>query len=321
MKILFMTSECSDRVSWVGVHYLEQSIAKIAECKWAGHGHKLHKHGENLNQTIHRVMPEADWVILNWSLMEPLKNDIIFPKKRAYKIAMITSDIHYDTPQQIVKMWNAGKWDAFLMIRSKTGHKPEYFINNLNAPIFLLGHTINPDYFKPLDQPKKYDVSLLGSSSSFYILRQEILKDLSNLAKKNNWKLLLRGRPLNRSISHNLKAGGIVGYKYAEALALSKTLIFGAIRTGGHVKKYFEGMASRTCVLANTPVMAEELHFRPGWNFVEINKDNWKEKLKYYLKHDEERETIAQRGYETILKYHTNDIRARQIITFLEKHS
>jgi len=184
-----------------------------------------------------------------------------------------------------------------------------------------LGHTINPDYFKPLDQPKKYDVSSMGASSPFYVLRRAILKDLSTLAKKNKWRLLLRGRPYNRSISHNLKTGGIVGYKYAEALALSKILIFGAIKTGGHVKKYFEGMACRTCVLANTPVMAEELHFRPGWNFVEIGFDNWKEKLKYYLKHDEERETIAQRGYETILKYHTNEIRARQIINFLEKHS
>ncbi|GAG70983.1 unnamed protein product, partial [marine sediment metagenome] len=279
-----MTAKCSNSISWLGLHYFEQSIAKIVECKWAGHGHELHKHGENLNQTISRVMPEADWVIVNWSMVRALKNDIIFPKKRAYKIAMITSDIHKG-PKNTVKGWNAGKWDAFLMIASKTKAAPEYYINNLNAPIFILGHTINPEFFKPLDQPKKYDVSLLGHLGGFYILRRIMMKELPDLAKQNNWKLLMRGRP-GGSISGALKTGRIVGYKYAEAIALSKIFISCEIRTRGAVKKYFEGMACRTCVLANTPIMAEDFHFRPDWNFVEIGRDNWKEKLKYYLKHD-----------------------------------
>jgi len=296
------------------LHYLEQSIARIAECKWAGHGHKLHNHGENLNQTIRRVMPKADWIIVNWSMIRPRKNDIIFPEKRACKIALITSDIH-NAPPRTVRTWNAGKWNAFLMIASN-----KYYIDKLNAPIFLLGHTINPEFFKPLDQPKKYDVSFLGAADSFYILRRHIVRELPTLAKQNNWKLLLKGRPPDRSISGALKKGRIVGYKYAEALALSKIFIFGEIRTRCAVKKYFEGMASRTCVLANTPITAEEFHFRPDWNFVEIGKNNWKEKLKYYLKHDEERETIAQRGYETIMKYHTNHIRSRQLLDFLEKY-
>jgi len=320
LKILFMTKECSNDISWLGLHYLEQSIAEIAECKWAGHGHKLHKHGENLNQTIYRVMPEANWVIVNSSFIRLLKNDIIFPKKRVCKIAFITSDIHHNPPSYTVKLWNAGKWDAFLMIASKTKRAPDDYIKNLNAPIFLLGHTINPDFFKPLDQPKKYDVSFLGATEPFYSLRRLILRELHNLAKQNNWKLLVKGRPADRSISGALKAGHIVGHKYAETLALSKILIFGEIRSLGAVKKYFEGMACRTCVLANTPIMAEDFHFRPGWNFVEIGFDNWKEKLKYYLKHDKERETIAQRGYETILKYHTNNTRARQLVEFLEKN-
>ena len=59
-----MTPECSNEVSWLYLHHFEQAVSKIAECKWAGRGHKLHVNGENLNDTIRRVMPEADWAIL-----------------------------------------------------------------------------------------------------------------------------------------------------------------------------------------------------------------------------------------------------------------
>lgn len=69
--------------------------------------------------------------------------------------------------------------------------------------------------------------------------------------------------------------------------------------------------------MADVPLTAEELHLVPDWNFVAINKDNWKSKLEYYLENDDEREKIAQRGYETYLKYHTSDIRARQVVDFL----
>lgn len=43
-------------------------------------------------------------------------------------------------------------------------------------------------------------------------------------------------------------------------------------------------------------------------------------RLKSYLEYDEEREKIARRGYETVMKYHTNDVRARQFLNFLEEN-
>ena len=72
--------------------------------------------------------------------------------------------------------------------------------------------------------------------------------------------------------------------------------------------------------MADMPLGAEEVHLVPDWNFVAITEKNWQKRLKYYLSHDEEREEIAQRGYETVMKYHTADIRARELVDWLEAH-
>jgi len=46
---------------------------------------------------------------------------------------------------------------------------------------------------------------------------------------------------------------------------------------------------------------------------------SWKEKLEYYLEDDAERERIARNGYETVMKHHTSETRARQLVGFLRK--
>ena len=342
MKILFMTPDCSNEVSWLYLHYLEQAVAKIAECKWAGRGHETHVKGENLNDTIKRVMPDADWAVILENAQSAFRGDVVIPNERDCKIAYISGDIYRD-PKGYTEFLNEGRWDALLMASIKvpmsantkmknkstyfTPIDPEYYLKNLISPVFHMPFSMNPDLFKPLNQPTLYEVSFLGEPHPvYYPLRHIIWAKLPQLAERNNWRLLIRETPpgqalISRNIDELLKKGYYVGGKYAEVLALSKTFIFATGVGRGPIKKYFEGMAAGTCVLADTPFTAEELHFKPNWNFVEINKSNWKDKLKYYLDHDEEREEIARRGRETILKYHTNSVRSQELVKFLEECS
>jgi spore maturation protein CgeB len=37
----------------------------------------------------------------------------------------------------------------------------------------------------------------------------------------------------------------------------------------------------------------------------------------YYLENEGERERIARNGYETVMKYHSSQVRARQLVDFL----
>ena len=331
-----MNAECKNDVDYIHRHFYEQAIAKIADCAWAGHGHELHISGENINDTVNRVLPGADWAIVNDVAQIRFYYPVRFSEKRICKIAYITGDVYWNPPVAASR-YNRGNWDVFLMgqtrldtyIPSSTNRipqkaDPDFYFKHLNAPIFHSAHSINPEWYKPLDREKEYDVCFLGAHSQYYPLRVPIWNQLPRLAKRNKWRVLVRGSPPGtsylRKIDVLLKEGYIVGKKYAETLALTKIFIFSSGGSKLAVKKYYEGMASGACVLADTPMCAEELHFEPGVNFVEINKKNWKDKLKYYLKHDEEREEIARRGYETAMKYHTNDVRARQLVDFLEEH-
>lgn len=82
--------------------------------------------------------------------------------------------------------------------------------------------------------------------------------------------------------------------------------------------KPLEAMATGTLAMMDVPTCAEELHLIPDYNFVAINTSNFKEKIQYYLENEEEREAIAEHGYEVFTKYHTSDVRAQQVKKQLE---
>lgn len=336
VKILFTTINRRNLVGVDAIHHFEQAIAKVAECKWAGKGHLLFRRGENMSQTVKRVLPNADWVISDSRSVSPTK-------RRNYKAAIWISDIHanwrwgVDT-QGYIKHLNDENWDAILMCYTQIARSrgdfpnfhPKIYLQLLKAPIFNSAVSINPDIFKPINKPKIYDVAFLGATNpGYYPLRNQIFEELPKLAKKKGWNAIVRQKPPgaifidgkpNLKIDLLLKKGYIVGSRYAKTLALSKAFIFGTSIYKYPLIKFPEAMACKTCVFADAPLTAKELHYVPNWNFVEINKGNWKQKLSYYIKHDGEREEIARRGYETVLKHHTNDIRARQLIKFLETH-
>jgi len=297
-------------------------------------------------------MPKADWVILydfeiekrNWKIEIPPK------KRRRYKVATYVADLQR-WPSQHVARLNTFGYDAVLMMyvklasaltfkdrrrRAGLGLLPvdsEFYMKNLKIPYFHMAPCIDPNRFKPTDKPPKYDVTFLAATGlaclaatglACYPLRNDIWTELPQLARENGWRILRRespiGRSLNRSIMLLTEKGAFVGEMYAETLARSKVFIFGTSVFKYPLLKFPESMACKSCVMADIPLTAEELHLVPDWNFVAITQEDWKDKLKYYLSHDEEREEIAQRGYETVMKYHTTDVRARELVDWLEKH-
>jgi spore maturation protein CgeB len=77
--------------------------------------------------------------------------------------------------------------------------------------------------------------------------------------------------------------------------------------------KPLEAMATKTLAMMDRPTCADLLHLEDGVNYVEIGLHDFQKKIRYYLKHDGEREAIAERGYETFIKYHSSTQRAKQI--------
>ena len=208
----------------------------------------------------------------------------------------------------------------------------DWYVKQLKTKAIFWPPSVEPSYFKPIDESeKKYDVTMIGTVGNIYPLRQKIDQGLPQLAKENNWNMLLRRPPSTNKINRpyrvdiqkildkpELRKKWLLGEDYVKALAESKVFIFGTSVFRYPSPKFFEAMGSGACVLADRPFHMEDMHFEPDWNFVEINPENWKEKLEHILDDDQLRETIARRGYETMMKYHTNEVRVKEFIEELK---
>lgn len=337
LNILFMTRKRDDLVCLDYGHYFEQAVGKIANCAWAGRGWPDY-HSERLNFTVKRVMPDADWVIY---YDFEVRHDMLNPRipsrhNRKYNVATIVSDIHKEPRNHIVAL-KRGRWDALLMLYTQLGAKVEYengipivmnvnpnlFLDELNAPIFRLTPSIDPTAFNMVNSKRDIDALFLGNvTSPYYPLRNAIYPNLMREGERNNWKTISKWSPPGKSFERKKKdyltRGEIVGEKYADYLSRTKCFLFGTSVSKYPLLKFFEAMASGACVLADTPLLAEELHLKPGENFVNIDVYDWREKLKYYLNNDKERRRVALEGYKMTMKYHTNHVRALELIKFLE---
>lgn len=327
-----------DTVTLNVVHFLEQEVAKLADCQWSGKGWESHVPGENINQTVRRLYGNdpPDFIVDdNADIVEYTR---IAEEKTAEtpKTVMTINDMHLE-PRRWVATANKGFNGALMRylycpyekrkILSRYDHivkmDESYYLDNLKIPYLHFPWFTDERIYKPSDE-KDYDVTFLGSyRKRIYPLRYDIYTNLPKLCKENGYRYLLGDRPPGRTPERNIsdlsKEGYFVGKGYADVVARSKIFIFGNSIFDYPVSKYFEVMGSGTLVMADKPQMERELHFESGYNYVEVDLSNWKEKLRYYLENDDERERIARNGYETVMKYHNSRVRAKQLVDFLKK--
>ena len=323
MKILFLRGNGGDFVGAPRTyHGFEQAVGKIAGCRWAGRGWPLHRPNESMDMTVKRVMPDADWVI-------DKDNGFKVPKNRGYRVGYMASDLHgkasfkVGTPRGFVKLINSSPYDAvFLKYCEVHGVNcaPDIFLTDLKAKTLFLPWSVDPKEYYPRE--KTIDVAFLGTHGRRYPIRKSLWKGLPTFCGKHQLELLMRSNPpgktFKRYIPRLLDEGYFVGDRYRKALGGARIFVFGCSQFRYPLQKFFEVMASGALVMSNAPASADKLHFKDGLNFVNISKDNWREKLLYYTTHREEAEEIAMRGRETVLKYHTHDVRANEFLEMLK---
>jgi len=339
LRILFTTVRSDELVNLNVIHSLEKEVSKLAECQWVGRGWQDHKPGEKLDESIKRLYGNdpPDWVVSNRADLQEYKANGSPRSSRPHGMVMTLADLHVD-PQEWVKAANDG-YDITLMrylyspyvkknllgrYRYYQRFDPEFYVKNLKTRIHHFPWFTDPSIYNPSSE-KEYDVVFLGSSEKkVYPLRNAIVQGLPRLCKEKGWRYMLKGRPpgetTQRNISELLSQGYIVGERYAEVLAKSKVFIFGSSIFRYPLSKYFEVMGSGTLVMADEPQTAQQLHFEDGENYVRINVENWEETLEYYLENDDERMMIASRGYDTVMKYHSAEARAKELVNLLKTY-
>lgn len=328
MKILFLRRNGEGLVGAPGkYHEFEQEVGRLCNAEWAGLGWPSYRPNESMDETVKRVMPDADWVIDS-------DDGFKIPSERSYKVGAFISDLHgkwnknVTTPASFVSLINSTGYNAvflkYLYIYG-TSALPDIFLKELRPKIFFLPWSVDPDKFKPLE-PKEWDVTFLGRSDDLgvrYPLRVRLWKGGLRRFCNTRRLRLLRGRPpesktYDRKISM-LEDEFWVGKRYTEALGRTWFFIFGSSRHNYPLQKYFEGMSSGCVVVADEPGGAEELGFVDGETYVEIDGGNWEQRLGYFIKHPDAAKRIAENGRKLMLRAHTHEIRAKEFISMLEE--
>ncbi len=248
-------------------------------------------------------------------------------KKTCPAVTLVTDP--HGKPQQTCKYINDNKIDAtFHRVRGvrEDGTLTYGIEANYRGKVWdghhlvFLPWSIPTHVFKDYGFERIYDAVMAWNSRGYYPIRGRMVQDYNN-GKLDDLEIFYSHKPTRTRGLPLVRRGVkmIIRENYAEILAQSKTMVFDSSKFYYPVKKYTEVMGCNTLAIADTPCDAEELHFISDENFVEVNVSNYAEKLRYYVTHDEEREEIAQRGHEMVMKYHTDEIRVNEFLTFVNE--
>ncbi|HLI45764.1 MAG TPA: glycosyltransferase [Geobacterales bacterium] len=178
-------------------------------------------------------------------------------------------------------------------------------------------------YFKPLNLDKRYDILFLGS---YYKARAKDLDSfLIPLINKYNNKVSLVGS--GWEINPNFKKATILppvnwrltSYFYNSAKICLNVHPKGVKELGGLNSRNFEVLGCKSFLLSD---------YNKGFDGLFENKkhlviaDSPKEMIElaeYYLDNEEELEKIAQQGYEEVMRAHTIEHRAKQLLGIISK--
>jgi len=168
---------------------------------------------------------------------------------------------------------------------------------------------IDINFFKDYNEKKRYDVTMAGKVTNFYLLRKQI-KDY--FEKKSYFNYILRPKD-------NDPNAWPVNEDYAKLLNQSKI----CISTGGKYNypfmKNYEITASNSMLMVNEFKELNELGFFDENNFVSItgNMQLNEEKMLEYLNNDLLRDYISTNGYYHTRRKHNSNYRAKEFINIL----
>ena len=302
MKIILLSPDQISRYNW-GHQLFRNDLSKYHDVIYYGEGYSNYKVNSNTNQII-KKHNDAN-IILTYGL----RYTIPFGQ---FKVPKHMKRVHV-----LVDFFPAhsggykGTWDRYKNFLSSTqfdlllvrqGCQLDYLKQiNCNIPAYLFPFSVDITTYKKLGLNKTIDV--LTSSTS----RGDVYP---NRAKVNKLVKKMKLKAVTKRIVHQA---------YIKAINQTKICIISTNVFNSPNMKFTEFTSCGSFVLSDKPEDMEQLGFKDGEHIV-IYKDlnDLEHKIRYYLKHERERELIARNGMNFTRKYHNNMLRVRQFTDSVE---
>jgi len=159
----------------------------------------------------------------------------------------------------------------------------------------------DPEIFNDWRDKKIWDVGNLNAgayaANRFYPERFEMHQKLLEM---QDIKYFYADHPGSGMHAENTP---LIGKDFSEKIGACKIFVTsGSLQYRNFNPKYVEAMASKTCLFANEPLDADIVGLIDGVNYVKIDKNNFEDKIRYYLAHEDERKQIAENGYMFVME-------------------
>ncbi|MCQ6559713.1 glycosyltransferase [Paenibacillus mendelii] len=179
-----------------------------------------------------------------------------------------------------------------------------------------LPHHVYTPVFKDYKLPKEIDYLLMGAvGKDLYPVRTKILHRM-----KGTRGFVYHKHPGYKYFSEQERKKALIGKNFAREINHSKLFFTDDSKYRYPISKYYEVAACNTLVVGTGSRELNDLGFIHRKTFVEIDKHNFKDRAKYYLKREKRREEIARRGYEMVRTHHATSIRARQFVDCIRRY-
>jgi len=189
-----------------------------------------------------------------------------------------------------------------------------FFDENIRKQMKFIGYPrcVDKECFKDYGLPKKFDVITLGAMWHFYAFRVFVHSYLSH--NYQGMGITYHNYPhCGIDFSHN----DFVRDKYAKAINEAKMMASCGGRYHVAYNKIFEAMGCGTAYVGEKPYGEAELHMKDGENYIAVTASNLREKILYYLNHENELQNIIRNGRDTFLRYHHIDARAEDFVKLI----
>lgn len=304
MKILLLSPDQLHRYNW-GHQLWRNDLANHHEVVYYGAGYKDYNAKRNTNDIIQQHNDSDIIFTYGYKYTLPFGNFIVpSHMKRVHLIV----DLFPAHPAGY-----AGAWDKYKTFLSQTQFDLLFVRQRIQmdylkkmgceVPTYWLPFSVNTDIYKNQGRDKIYDVFASAT------MRDEVYP---NRRKIN---ALLR-----RSGLRVITGKSVIRDAYIEAINQSKIGVISVNVFASPNMKFTEFTSCGTFVLADRPADFNHLGFKDGKHLVLYeNLDDLSDKIKYFLKHEVEREEIAKNGMEFVRKNHNNTVRSKQFTDAIRK--
>lgn len=300
MKILLLSPNQEGRYNW-GHQLFRNEIGHQHEVIYYGRGYNDFNSNFNLEQIIKRKYKNSQPdVVMTYGRRYTLPFKGIGEVENVIKINVAMDYMRPDAMKNQNEMFKDHKYD--LLFGTTTMAVNSLKENNVCERVHFLPFSVNTNIYKNLNLRKTSDVLIA------FTIRDDVYPNRSKL------KGILKKMKVSKM------AGRPIRYKLVEAINKCKIIITSNNKWNSVSMRYTETLASGGFLLTDKPGDLDILGYVDKRHLV-VYKDfgDFRDKIKYYLKNDKERNKIAKQGMNFVRANHSCKIRVEEFTKILNK--